>query len=49
MTAIGSSCYFIMQADSVTKIEELLKNNPHLQWGKGCYIETHEKTPLPKC
>ncbi|WP_316504668.1 hypothetical protein [Nitrosopumilus sp.] len=23
--------YSIMQADSVTKIEELLKNNPHVQ------------------
>ena len=41
--------YSIMQADSVAKIEELLKNNPHLQWGEGCYIEIHEKLPLPKC
>ena len=41
--------YSIMQADSVTKIEELLKDNPHLSWGEGCYIEIHEKMPLPKC
>ena len=41
--------YSIMQADSITKIEELLKNNPHLEWGEGCYIEIHEKMPLPKC
>ena len=41
--------YSIMKADSATKIEELLKENPHLAWGEGCYIEIHEKMPLPKC
>ena len=41
--------YSIMQADNVAKIEELLKTNPHLAWGEGCYIEIHEKLPLPKC
>ena len=44
-----SGGYSIMQADNVAKIEELLKENPHLQWGEGCYIEIHEKMPLPKC
>ena len=44
-----SGGYSIMQADNVAKIEELLKQNPHLQWGEGCYIEIHEKMPLPKC
>lgn len=29
-----SGAYSIMQADSVTKIEELLKDNPHLAWGE---------------
>ena len=41
--------YSIMQADNVAKIEDLLKDNPHLAWGEGCYIEIHEKLPLPKC
>ncbi len=41
--------YSIMQADNVAKVEELLKENPHLGWGDGCYIEIHEKMPLPKC
>ena len=41
--------YSIMQADSVTKIEELLKSNPHLAMGEGSCIEIHEKMPLPKC
>lgn len=50
-TTSGSEAggYSIMQADSVTKIEELLKNNPHLAMGEGSYIEIHEKMPLPKC
>jgi len=41
--------YSIMQADNVAKIEELLKENPHLKWGNGFYAEIHEKMPLPKC
>ena len=41
--------YSIMQADNVAKIEELLKENPHLKFDEGCYIEIHEKMPLPKC
>jgi len=41
--------YSIMQADSVAKIEELLKENPHLGMGDGFHIEIHEKMPLPKC
>ena len=27
--------YSIMQANNVAKIEELLKDNPHLSWGEG--------------
>jgi len=41
--------YSIMQADNVAKIEELLKENPHLNFGEGSNIEIHEKMPLPKC
>ena len=40
--------YSIMQADNVAKVEELLKENPHLGWD-GCHIEIHEKMPMPKC
>ena len=38
-----------MQADNVAKIEELLKENPHLGMGDGSHVEIHEKMPLPKC
>jgi len=41
--------YSIMQADNMVKVEELLKNNPHLTMGEDSYIEIHEKMPLPKC
>ena len=41
--------YSIMQADNVAKIEELLKENPHLGMGSGSHVEIHEKMPLPKC
>ncbi len=41
--------YSIMQADNVAKIEELLKENPHLGMGDGFHVEIHEKMPLPKC
>ena len=41
--------YSIMQADNVSKIEELLKMNPHLVMGDGYHMEIHEKMPLPKC
>ena len=41
--------YSIMQADNVAKVEELLKENPHLGMGDGFHIEIHEKMPLPKC
>jgi len=46
-TEIGG--YSILQADSMAEAEELLKGHPHLGWGDGCYIEVHEKMPLPKC
>jgi len=50
-TSSGSEVkgYSIMQADNVTKVEELLKENPHLGWGDVFYIQIHEKMPLPKC
>ena len=41
--------YSIMQADNIAKIEELLKENPHLGMGDGVHVEIHEKMPLPKC
>ena len=41
--------YSIMQADNVAKIEELLKENPHLGMGAGFHVEIHEKMPIPKC
>ena len=40
--------YSILQADSMAEAKQLLKGHPHLGWGDGCYIEVHEKMPLPK-
>jgi len=40
--------YSILQADSMAEAEDLLKEHPHLGWADGCYIEVHEKTPMPK-
>ena len=40
--------YSILQADSMAKAEELLNGHPHLGWTDGCYIEVHEKMPLPQ-
>ncbi len=42
-----ASGYSILQADNMAEAEELLKGHPHLGWGDGCYIEVHEKMPLP--
>jgi len=39
--------YSILKADNMIDIEGLLKGHPHLGWGDGCYIEVHEKIPLP--
>ena len=44
-TEVGG--YSILKADNMSKIEELLKGHPHLGWADGCYIEVHEKMPLP--
>ena len=41
------SGFSILQADNMAKAEELLKDHPHLAWADGCYIEVHEKMPLP--
>ena len=41
--------YTILKADDMIKVEELLKGHPHLEWDDSCYIEVHEKMPLPKC
>lgn len=46
-TEVGG--YSILKADSVAEAKELLKGHPHLGWADGCYIEVHEKMPLPKC
>ncbi len=50
-TSSGSEAggYFVIQADSMIKVEELLKDDPHLAWSECCYVEIHEKIPLPKC
>jgi hypothetical protein len=40
--------YSVLHADSIPKAEELLHGHPHLEWADGCYIEVHEKMPLPK-
>jgi hypothetical protein len=40
--------YSVLQADSIAEAEDLLKEHPHLEWADGCYIEVHEKMPLPK-
>jgi len=39
--------YSLLQADSMAEAEKLLKGHPHLDWVDGCYIEVHEKMPLP--
>jgi len=36
-----------MHADTVVKSKEL-RDNPHLTWGEGWYIEVHEKMLLLK-
>lgn len=36
------SGYSILQATSLTEAKKMLKNHPHLSWGKGCEIEVHE-------
>ena len=44
-TEVGG--YSVLKADSMAKVAELLKGHPHLKWADGCYIEVHEKMPLP--
>jgi hypothetical protein len=39
--------YSILQANDITKAQELLEGHPHLGWTDGCKIEIHEKLPLP--
>jgi hypothetical protein len=41
--------YSVLKAESMAEAENLLKGHPHLEWGDGCYIEVHEKMPMPKC
>ena len=43
------SGFSVLQADNMEQAKELLAGHPHLAWTDGCYIEVHEKIPLPKC
>lgn len=39
--------YSVLQAESMDKAVEMLKDHPHLGWVDGCEIEVHESLPLP--
>ena len=39
--------YSIIQADSIEKTLEMVKNHPHLQWTEGAEVEVHEMLPMP--
>lgn len=51
-TTLGKSevaGFSVLKADSMDQARGLLKDHPHLGWADGCYIEVHEKMPLPNC
>ena len=39
--------YAIIQADSMEKALEMVKNHPHLQSGEGAEVEVHEMLSMP--
>ncbi len=39
--------YSVLQAGSIEKAVEMLKEHPHLEWTDGCEIEVHESMPMP--
>lgn len=43
-TVVG---YSVLQAESWEKLQEMVMEHPHLQWGEGCEVEVHECLPLP--
>ena len=43
----GVSGYSILQAESMDKAVDLVKDHPHLSWADGCNIEVHESAPMP--
>ena len=39
--------YSILQAETMEKVQAMLKDHPHLKRGAGCEIEVHEALPVP--
>jgi hypothetical protein len=39
--------YSILQANSMEKAKNLLKDHPHLDWNASCEIELHESLAMP--
>ena len=38
--------YSVIQAETMEKAVEMLKEHPHLKWIDGCKIEIHESIPM---
>lgn len=43
---MGIAGYSILQAESIEKALEMVKNHPHLMWDKSCTITVYEAMPM---